>query len=116
MNLDNLWVSLGNRHLVKFGRECAGAAIIMFSSLVLRLLCTTLRVSSIVPYGALFACPYIIQVASYAVSFRTHRRVGQKICATLLQSQDFYPIVTVRITEVFLGNLSESLPMCVKIM
>lgn len=63
MDIESIWEFLGKRSIILFGKECASVAVWMCFSLILRFIVVSVRLTSIVPHGLIFSCPYFIQVS-----------------------------------------------------
>lgn len=90
--IEKLWELLGQKLSQLFGMECASAAILMFTSLSIRLTTHVLGLNNKVPLGFIFAFPYIIQLLTTALPF--------------MESSN--PLLVVRIAETLLGRISAS--------
>ncbi len=60
--IEKFWCSLGGNTAQLFGKESASSMVWMLISLSTRFLLQLFRIDSFVPFGLIFAFPYILQV------------------------------------------------------
>lgn len=102
-----LWDALGKKPAMVFGEEGGSAAIWMFISLIQRTILCFTGLDQYIPFGAIFAFPFLVQVkicSLLSTSFLNCNISFQIISRFLPFMKCSYPLLPVRMTESIMGK------------
>lgn len=113
MRIVDLWFSLGHPYLLLFGWESVIAMSVIIVSLTLKLFCNAVGLGEFISQGMLFALPSLLQVCieriflSYLSDFTHFFILPFQALKSIVpaQSDDSFPLVTVRIAEMVIGRI-----------
>jgi hypothetical protein len=84
-----LWKTLSKKSCLSFGEECTSVIIWTLICLILRSILVLLQIENCIPFGFIYAFPYLIQLVSGYIPFMRRN----------------WPILSVRVAECLLGKV-----------